>query len=389
MQSDLDKNFASQETLVTVSRDTGGKAYLDSNDFGRAFNSVLEDTAAYYVIGYRSTNRARDGRYRHIAVKVNRPDLKLDYRAGYYGPRDFYHFTKEDRERQMQEEMTSEIPNTDLPVYMAASYFRLDEQKYFVALSLVVPGSAVPFTTSADKDKAALDVLGLVRDERSKMPVGNLRETVKLATDAAQQVRRKNIQYETGFLLPVGTYHVKFVVRENQTGKLGSFETDITVPDLKKVPLKMSSVVLASQKALKPRPPSPLPVLPNIAHVFTVGQPMYLYYEVYDPANKPAVHLLTSVQFFHGKIKAYETPLVEVKELNVPQRKAASFQIEVPLAGFLPGWYTCQINIIDDAGGTFTFPRLPILIRSAAARPQPAVVNERSPVIPGETGKVN
>jgi hypothetical protein len=165
---------------------------------------------------------------------------------------------------------------------------------------------------------------------------------------------------------------VKFVVRENQTGKLGSFETDITVPDLKKAPLKMSSVVLASQKADKLRSPNPLPVLPNISHVFENDQPMYLYYEVYDPAKKQAVHLLSSVQFFRGKVKAYETPLIEVKELNVPQRKAASFQIEVPLARLQPGWYTCQVNVIDDAGGTFTFPRLPMLIRATPARPQVA-----------------
>lgn len=370
VQGDLDKNFASQETLVTIARDTGGKAYLDSNDFGRAFSGVLQDTAAYYVIGYRSTNRAQDGRYRHITVKLNRSDLKLDYRAGYYGPRDFTHFTKEDRQRQMETEMASEMPNTDLPAYLAAAYFRMADDKYYVAISLVVPGSVVPFVTTADKDKASLDVLGLLREQRTKAPVGNVRETVKLATDSTQEVRRKNIQYETGFLLPVGTYHLKFVVRENQNGKMGSFETDLTVPDLKKAPLKMSSVVLASQKEAKPRPPSPLTVLPNVAHVFAGDQPMYLYYEVYDPARKPDVRLLSSVQFFRGKVKAYETPLVEVKELNNPQRKAATFQIEVPLAQLRPGWYTCQISVIDDAGGTFAFPRLPLVIRSAALRSQ-------------------
>jgi hypothetical protein len=46
-----------------------------------------------------------------------------------------------------------------------------------------------------------------------------------------------------------GKYHLKFVVRENQTGRMGSFETDIEVPELKTMPLKMSSVVLANQLA--------------------------------------------------------------------------------------------------------------------------------------------
>jgi VWFA-related protein len=373
VQSDFDKNSASQETLVTIARDTGGKAFLDSNTFDMAFTNLQQDTAAYYVLGYRSANRAMDGHFRRITVKVNRPGLRLEYRAGYYGPRDFTHFTRQDREQQMEQEMAAELPNTDLPVYLGTSYFRAEQDKYFVSVSLVVPGSAVPFTSAADKNKATLDVLGVVREQKSKLPLGSARETVKLATDPAQQVRRKNIQYETGFLLPAGAYHLKFVVRENQTGKLGSFETDLTVPDLKKAPLKMSSVVLASQKKKeKPKAPSPLRVLPNVAHVFTTDQPLYLYYEVYDPERKPRVRVLTSIQFFRGKVKAYETPLVEATELNAPQRKAASFEIEVPLAQLRPGWYTCQVNVIDDAGGTFAFPRLPLVIRKGAAQPASA-----------------
>jgi VWFA-related protein len=366
IQSDLDSNFASQETLVTIASDTGGKAFLDSNDFSKAFTGVLQDTESYYVLGYRSTNRAMDGHYRHITVKVKRADVKLEYRAGYYGPRDFPHFTREDRARQMEDEIAAEMPNTDLPVYLSAGYFRIAADKYFVGVSLVVPGSAIPFTTAADKDKASIDVLGLVREQRSKAPVGNAHETVKFAADSSRQVRSKNIQYETGFLLPPGTYVLKFAVRENQNGKMGSFETTLTIPDLRKAPLKMSSVVLSSQKLDKPKSPNPVPLLPNVAHVFSGGQPLYLYYEVYEPASKPDVHLLTSIQFFSGKVKAYETPLVEAKELNTPQRKAVAFEMEVPLAKLRPGWYTCQVNVIDDAGGTFAFPRLPIYIRNTA-----------------------
>ena len=44
MQSDLDSNFASQETLVTIANDTGGKAFLDSNDFSKAYAKVQADS---------------------------------------------------------------------------------------------------------------------------------------------------------------------------------------------------------------------------------------------------------------------------------------------------------------------------------------------------------
>jgi VWFA-related protein len=381
VSAQFDSNFQSQETLVTLASDTGGKAFLDTNDFGKAYEKVQADSAAYYVLGYRSSNTNMDGRLRRITVKVNRGDLKLEYRNAYYGPRDFRHFTKDDREQQLDDEIASDLPNTDLPVYLSTEFFRSEEDKNFVPVSIVVPGNAIPFAQASDKDKATLDVLGVVREKQTKFPVGNIRETVKLAVDGAQ--RRKNIQYNTGFLLAPGTYHVKFVVRENENGKMGSFETDLDVPDLKKQQLKMSSIVIANQKTPAPKKKSPNPlvqngseIVPNVAHVFSTDQTMYFYYEVYSPAavkseqktpTSGKVRVLTSIQFFKGKVKAYETALVEAKDLNAPERKAAAFQFEVPLSNLKPGWYTCQVTVIDDAAGTFSFPRLPMLVREAKA----------------------
>ncbi|HEX2327940.1 MAG TPA: VWA domain-containing protein, partial [Candidatus Angelobacter sp.] len=389
IQSQLDSNFASQETLTTLAADTGGKAFLDSNDLGQVFDRVQRDTSTYYVLGYKSNNPVKDGKYRRIQVKVNRPNLNLEFRKGYYAPKDFQHFNAEDKEQQMDEELAAELPSTDLPVYMAASYFRMDDRRFYVPVSLVVPGSQIPFTQGGDKDKASLDFLGQVLDELGRS-VGSFRETVKLSLDASQQVRRKNVQYNTGLMLTGGKYRFKFVVRENQTGRLGSFVTEFTVPDMRKAPLKMSSVVLASQRQpVTRKTQSPLAregteLIPNIAHVFTPDQHLYLFYEVYEPAHdknpqppadnkekaaqvKNPIHVLTNIQLFSGNVKAYEGPLVEARQLNAPERKASVFQFDVPLAQLKPGLYTCQINVIDDAGGTFSFPRLPILIRAKAA----------------------
>jgi len=388
VHTQFDSNFASQETLVTMASDTGGKAFLDANDFTKAFDRVQADNETYYLLGYRSSNPARDGRYRHISVKLNRPDVKLEYRQGYYGPRDFQHFSKEDREQQLADEMASELPSTDLPVYLANEIFRVDENHCYVPVSIVVPGSAIPFVQASDKDKASLDIYGLVREEKTKFPVGNVRETVKLNADGAQQARSRNVQYNTGFLLPPGSYHLKFVVRENQNGRMGSFESDLTVPDMHREKLRMSTVVLASQKTTAPKGKSQNPLvnngeqlIPNVAHVFSGDRPLLFYYEVYDPARqktegdakgaKNAIRVLTNIQFFRGRLKAYETPLVEAHEFGDSARKAVTFQFEVPVSQLRPGWYTCQVNVIDDAAGVFAFPRMPILVRGAA-EPKPA-----------------
>ena len=375
-------NFSTQETLVTLAGDTGGKAFLDSNDFSQVFRRVQEDTSNYYLLGYRSSNPVRDGRFRRITVRINRPDVKLVYRRGYYAPADFRHTNREDRENQLEQELASDLPSTDLTVFLSAGYFRTGRNKFFVPVSIVVPGSEIPFTRSKDQDRATIDVLGVVLDP-AKRPMARVRDTVKLAVRGSLEVQRKNVQYDTGVLLPPGKFHLKFILRENQTGRTGSFETELVIPDMKNAPLKMSTVVLASQRQpVKGHEENPLvrsgwELVPSVTHVFSPNQQLYLYYEVYDPAREEGneaagprrdkassgVRLLSSVAFFQGRNKAYETPLLTTQQLNTADRHAAAFQVEVPLKDLKPGFYTCQVNVIDDAAGAFLFPRLTLLVR--------------------------
>jgi VWFA-related protein len=405
--NDLNSNAATQETLSTLAADTGGKAFFDSNDFSGVFSQVQKDTSAYYILGYSSSNHVKDGRFRHIKVVVNRTDLKLEYRAGYYAGRDFEHSGRSDREAQLQDELASDLPATDVAVYAGTAYFRRDDSHYFLAVSIVVPGSQIPFVQEKDRDSATLDIAGVVL-EGGKLQVGQLRDTVKLAVDSTQQVRRKNVQYNTSFLLAPGSYHLKFVVRENRTGRMGTFETDVQIPDLRKVPLRSSSVVLSSlrvpatgkNKAVNPLVGDQTELVPNVTHVFTQDQHLYLQFEIYDaakgkslPTAKPAagasssgtatdqaahkpqgetIRVLTSVQFMQNDVKVYESKPIIATEVNVPQRKAVEFQLDLPLQTLKPGFYTCQVNIIDDVAGNYAFPRWAMLIKETTPAPAPA-----------------
>ncbi len=386
LMNNMQANFATQEVMATLSTDTGGTEFFDSNDFAPAFAKVQADTSAFYAIGFHSTNLARDGKYRKLTVKIDRPGIKLEYRPGYYAPADFKHSGKENREQELQDQLASDLPATDMAVYMDAMFFRLDANRFYMPVSLVVPGSQIPFVKGGDKDKATLDIIGAVIDE-SKRPVGRVRDTVKLNLDPSLQARQKNIQYTTSFDLPPGKYQIKFVVRENQTGRMGSFIADVTLPDLKKVPLKMSSILLASQRSPSKKQ-DPLvrngqEYVPNISHVFRQDQHMYLLYEVYEPARekaaenapkgtKPGINLLSSLELIQGSTKVFETPTVQAKSINVDGRDAVSFELDVPLDKLKPGQYVCQLNVIDDAAGSFAFPRFAVLVRELPAAPAAA-----------------
>ena len=323
--------------------------------------------------------------------------MKLEYRPGYYAGADFKHQKTEDREQALEDQMRSDLPATDVALYLQALYFRLPDNRCLVPVSLVVPGSQIPFVTSRDHDKASIDVMGQVKDAQGII-VGNVRDTVKLALDASQQVRRKNIQYSTGFTLAPGRYHLKFVVRENQTGNMGSFETDLQVPDLKKSTVKLSSVVLSSQRTplTDKRAQGPLirdgvEWVPNVAHVFRADGHLYLLYELYDPTRAKAsggaapaaaaglgrrpqgtIRVLTNLELIAGSTKVFETPLVEADAINTPDRDAISFAFDVPLGSLKPGVYVAQVNVIDDAGGSFSFPRLALRVVPAEVAPAAA-----------------
>jgi VWFA-related protein len=409
MQSRLDSNFASQETLGTLASDTGGKFFSDSNDFAPAFQQIQHDTEAYYILGFRSTDPKHDGAFRHLTVKLNRQDAKIEYRPGYYAPADFQHQKTVDREVALTDQLRSDLPAVDLSMYLEAFYFRENPNSYSVPMSLIVPGSQIPFTRTKDQDKATLDIIAQIKNAQG-IVVGNARDTLKLAIDGAAGAARRNIQYSTGFTLAPGHYHAKFVARENETGNMGSFETDLVVPDQKKLPVKLSSIVLSSQRSPAaaqirrpgpPPPPNPLvqdgqQFVPNVPHVFRQDSHLYLLYELYDPTKAPGeaaaqaatdaaakksglnarpnpggIKVMTSIEFLQNGAKVLETPVVTTDVLNEPERNAVSFNFDVPLAQLKPGTYVCQVNVIDDQGGSFTFPRLALKVVAAAPAAAP------------------
>ncbi len=358
---------ASQDTLGSLASDTGGRAFLDSNDFAPAFERIQNDMSAYYLIGYATSNVAKDGRFRQIKVRVKQPNIKVEARNGYFADRDFQHTARGDRATQLQDQLFSALPATDLPVLVTSGYYRLAADRYFIPISVAVPGSAIPTPAEKDKDKMALDILGVVRDEQQR-PVGRLQQTITLPAGSVGTVAAKQVLYTTGVELPPGKFDVKVVVRENTSGLMGSFQAAVIVPELKSAAVKVSAVTLSTQvQAAKDTKDNPLirngqQLLPNVTHIVGKDQRLLFYYEVYDPAGATP-DIRTSLAFYRGKVKVFETPVVARASVDDPTRKAAIFQLEVPAASLQPGFYTCQINVIDSVASKFAFPRLVFLLR--------------------------
>jgi VWFA-related protein len=347
----------SQESLMTLAADTGGRAYLDTNDFGVAFTRAAGDLSTYYLLGYQSTNPVRDGRFRRIQVRVGRPGLRVETRAGYYADLDFAHAASADREAQLMAELSAPLSSTDLPVALNFGWFRVSPGEYNVPLAIAIPGWELQ--PPPDAATVPVDVIGEIRDE-DRRPVSRIRQTASIPRGPAGPLARSLLVYRLTARLPPGRFQLKIVVRENLGGRIGSYEAPLVVPDLSRRPLEASAVILRVGDA----PPASHPWPPHPTQVIGRDLPFRLMVEVYDPAlNASGVaRVRAGLRCFQDHRVVFETPL-EAREGLDRRRQTLPIVIEVPSATLDAGLHTCQITVIDDAAKRFVFPRATFAVR--------------------------
>jgi VWFA-related protein len=370
----------SRETLATLATDTGGRTFYDLNDFSPAFAEVQRENSSYYLIGYSPKDTRADGRFRHIRVEVSRPGLKVQARPGYFAPKSFRQFTRAEKENQLAQVMDLDVPFVDLPFVVETAYFRRADKKCTVILAAKIPGSQVAFLKKSGKHDTEFDFAWKVTDDKNHV-AGELRDTlpVHMTNDTYDEVIGSNLFYEGEVILPPGKYNLKAVVRENESGKIGTFEAPLVIPDISDTGLGLSSIVLSNEvkssddldRAHVNRDKnSPLQVgnrsvLPSVTRVFRTNQMLTVYLESYAGKNAagagPAVPPSIGLVFFRGGRKFAEAGPFPGK-LEKSSEQKASYLAQIPLDKFPRGRYTVQVNVLDPAVEEVAFARVPMAI---------------------------
>ncbi|HUP05300.1 MAG TPA: VWA domain-containing protein [Bryobacteraceae bacterium] len=369
-----------QDTLYALANDTGGKLFVDSNELSAGIVQAQHDISSYYIVGYYTTNAALDGKFRRIKVSVNNTNIsKLDYRTGYFANKEFKKFDSSDRERQLQEALMLGDPITDLSIALETDYFRMASDRYYVPVSVKMPGSDFALAKSGNSESTRLDFIGEVRDSKNQV-TASVRDfiTVKLKEESAQQLSKRTIAYDTGLVLSPGEYTVKFLARENETGKMGTFQTKFTVPNLSVSPnpssLPISSVVLSNQQEkmentiggagvamrlfnFNPLVQNGQKLVPSVTRVFRKDQSLYVFVEAYEPTASKTQPVVATLAFYRGNVKAFESAPVQISDGLNPDTKAVPVRFAVPLAKIEPGKYTCQVSILEPGAQKFAFWR--------------------------------
>jgi len=376
----------SQDTLFALAGDTGGKALFDSNDLSKGIVQAQQATSDYYILEYYTTNTALNGKFRHIKVSVNVADTKLDYRQGYYAGKEFGKFTVADKERQLEDALMLEDPITDLTIAMEINYFQLNRAEYFVPIVVKIPGRELVLAKRGGAEHTLIDFVGEIKDVYGGVTVTNVRDNVniKLSDATASELATRPIEYDAGFTLLPGKYLIKFLARDDETGRIGTYQTNFVIPNLnkedKRVPI--SSVVLSSQRvdlkdalydaakgkdqakeaAVNPLVQDGKKLIPSVTRVFRTGRELYVYLQAYEQSPTVAKPLVAFVSFYQGTTKVFETQPIAVTPAALNHLVPVPLNFTVGPGELPPGKYDCQVTILDPTDTKATFWRSPIMV---------------------------
>jgi VWFA-related protein len=374
----------SQDTLWALAADTGGKALLDYNDLTRGMVQAQQAFSSYYVIGYYTTNAALNGKFRRVKITLNGSlTASLDYRQGYFAGKVFGKFTTAEKERQLEDALMLPDPVTELTIALELDYFQLNRAEYFVPLVVKIPGSELALAKKGGAARTLLDFIGEVKDEFGTT-VSNVRDKVdiKLSDSTAAELATRPVQYDTGFTLLPGKYKLKFLARDDETGRIGTFETPFLIPNLnkeeKRVPI--SSVVLSSQRvdlkealfnaardkgqadSVNPLVQEGQKLIPSVTRVFRRGRDLFVYLQAYEQGAESVQPLVAFVTFYRGQAKAFETAPLQVSEALSNRLKTMPLKFSLPLGKLSVGAYTCQVTVLNPAAQKAAFWQAPIMI---------------------------
>ena len=379
MQTNLQK---SQDTLYGLATDTGGKALLDNNALELGIVNAEQSITSYYILGYYSKNEALDGKFRRIKVAyLGDASAKLSYRAGYFAGKTFNKFTTADKDRQLQDALMLEDPITDLTISMEVNYFQLNGAEYYIPITMKIPGSELALARRGGAERTTIDFIVELKDEYNST-LDNVRDHVdkKLTGETAAQLARQPIQYQTAFTQLPGTYNIKVLARDDETGRIGTYMTKFVIPNLSKETgrIPISSVVLSGQRialadalfnikdkggsSVSPLIQDGMQVIPSVTRVFSKSRDMYVYLQAYERGATSTQPLVAFVSFYRGASKAFETAPLPVTEGLDPKSKAVPLKFSLALGKLSPGRYNCQVSVLDPTGGRAAFWQAPVML---------------------------
>jgi len=256
-------------------------------------------------------------------------------------------------ELEMEKAFVSRELFADIAFQVETDYFQLNKAEYLVPVTLKIPGTQL--TGSESAKRVSLDIQAEVNDDFGTH-VQNFKDAIAfpLSDEAAKALANRPITYETKFILLPGRYTIKFLVRDGITGRIGTYQAAVQIPNLSKENLAISSVLLGSE-LVESNPPAAEPFLfegkkliPNVSRVFSQRGEVILSLQAYEP-NATATEPLTAfVTLYRAQTKVLSQSFAVRDELG-GRLRTLPIKLRLPLASVPAGAYDFEVMVLNPA----------------------------------------
>jgi VWFA-related protein len=384
----FDEAQTGQGTLFLMAHDTGGTLYKNMNDLNKALDDILQSASKYYVISYYSKEIGKKGKFRKIKVQVNRPNLKVVTRKGYYEDKPYKEYSSFEKKVRLAEYITQDIAQNDIKFEALVTAFPGEQTIYRVPVFLQFLGKQ--FLEKKDKKLSKLEIFGYLIDDS-----GHFKDffSSNIAIDVKKSEKRlqsHGIKYFDMFSATPGKHKVKLIVRNSETGEIGSKIYTIDVPDLKSKELAITSPLFIDEdmdwllsRGYDPMNPEGrrkgLPVsypfsignrefIPAVLPELSSNKPAQFCLEVYNLMLHPEAKVpQTTMNFEIIDAEGKSEKIQKIYLANKPiQKEGGCFELtfNCMVGEKPPGVYQFKATIIDNLAKKQVESSIPIIIKN-------------------------
>ncbi|HXI43701.1 MAG TPA: VWA domain-containing protein [Bryobacteraceae bacterium] len=346
-----------QQALDELSTSTGGFLIANTNDYRAPFHKLAEDIDTYYQLSYVPQIAEYDGKFRKIAVKIDRADVKVQTRSGYFALPPSAGAVLAYEMPLLRALEAAPLPRT-IPYYAAALRFEKQNEKVEYALVLELPMQDVTFTEDKEKNqyRAHVSLLTLLKNPRGEIVQRFSRDVPIVApADKLDSFRRGHFTQTYHAELAPGRYTLESAVMDRESMKTSAKRASVVVPVSAASGVRISNLALL--RRIEPQgvladAEDPFHfqggrVVPTLdSSIQPAGGGELSYYMVVYPAASAADKPQLTMEFLlEGQLVAKATPELPVADARGRIRYVAS----LPLSSFKPGNYELRA-IVRQAG---------------------------------------
>jgi VWFA-related protein len=350
-------HMARRGNLSILPDRTGGRLVSDPVRPADRVAEIFRESNAYYVLGFQPAHPERDGKFHEIRIRVNRPDVTLQARRGYYGGGRAAQSRREAIDptlsRELREAVAGLWPSTGVSLAVtAAPVASLDLGRSSVASvvrvrHLLDAGDMEPIAADdAQATPAMVNVLTGAFDREGRELAWS-RQTV-LVTPERTAARQFEYEIVSRLDLDPGRYELRTAVEDTRFGRTGSVYTYVDVPDFRRAPVSLSGLIVSATPTVTRASSSSLdglvPVVPTTRRSFGRGDRATGFVRLYQGVSRALMPGYVVAEILDERDASVFRQETRVVSGQYGASRALDFSVDIPLARLEPGQYVLTIE---------------------------------------------